>query len=304
MTPRSSTDRRLIRRFRGLLAIIVTLGLSVAAAGVRAAAGARLRNAGLPAARAVGLALLFALAAVIAAAKYHDHARTIREATPVQDRLRRATGAILSASAVLVPLALLVLMRRSGTARREVPPSYAAQPPSQAPGRQHSVDLRALLIVLAIVIGVLLLTWLVAAAVHLLRNVPVVSPIASALVMGEPDAEDEALAAALLAGRSALTGHDARAAIIACYAAMEASLEQAGVVREHSDSPSDLLRRATSPDLSGEVSQHAATLTELFREARFSTHPMTARQLDEARSALDAVTGALAEAIVNGDCAA
>ena len=296
VTP-SSTDRRLIRPFGGLLAITVALGMSVAAVGVRAAAGARLRDAGLPTADAVGLASLFAVAVIGAAAKYHDHVRTIPAATPAQERLRRATSVVLSASAVLVPFALL-LLRRPGTPSRAIPPSHPAQPPPQPPGRgRFSFDLHAFLVVLAIVIGALVLAGLAVAAVLLLRKILVASPTASTPATGESEAEDEALAAALLAGRSALAGHDARAAIIACYAAMEASLEQVGVIRERSDSPSDLLRRATSPDLPGDEAQHAATLTELFREARFSTHPMTARQLDKARSALDAVTAALAERI-------
>jgi hypothetical protein len=293
--PGGGNDRRLIRRSGWLLAIIVTLGVGVAAVGIRAAAGAGLRNAGLPTADAVGLALLFAFAAIAAAARYYDHMRAAQGGTPAQDRLRRATIAVLSASAVLVPFALL-LLRRPGTARHALPQTPSARTRSQPPDRGHaSFDLSAFLVVLAIVIGALLLAGLAAAAVRLLRETLAASPTASAPATGE--AEDEALAAALLAGRSALAGDDARAAIIACYAAMEASLEQVGIIREHSDSPSDLLRRATSPDLSGDEAQHAAALTELFREARFSTHPMTARQLDEARGALDAVTAALTERI-------
>jgi len=285
------------RRFRGLLAITATLALGVAAVGVRAAAGARLRDAGLPTADTIGLALLYAFAAIGAAAKYHDHKRTTPPASSAQERLRRATSVVLSASAVLVPAALL-LLRRPGTARREVAPPRAALPPPQPPGRGHfSFDLRAFLVALAVVIGALVLMGLLAAIVRLLRRMLVASPTASTPTTGGSAAEDEALAAALLAGRSALTGADARAAIIACYAAMEASFEQVGIIRERSDSPSDLLRRVTSPDRPGGEARHAATLTELFREARFSTHPMTAQQLDEARVALDAVAAAVAERI-------
>jgi hypothetical protein len=84
---------------------------------------------------------------------------------------------------------------------------------------------------------------------------------------------------------------------------MESSLAQAGVARERSDSPSDLLQRATGRDLPGLGTQDAATLTDLFREARFSSHPMTARHLDAARRALDSVTSALAERIRLHDAA-
>lgn len=297
MKPGRSTDRRLIRRFGGLLAIIVALGMGIAAVGVHAAAGARLRDARLPAADAVGLALLFAFAAIGATAKYHDHMRTMPAATPAQDRLRRATSVVLSASVVLVPFALL-LLRRPGAASHGVALSHAARLPPRPPDRGHfSFDLRAFLVVLAIVIGVLVLAGLVAAAIRSLRKTLVASPTESTPAARESETEDEALAAALLAGRSALAGNDTRAAIIACYAAMEASLEQVGVIRERSDSPSDLLRRATGPELPSDGAQHAATLTELFRESRFSTHPMTPQQLDEARSALDAVTAAVTKRI-------
>jgi hypothetical protein len=102
--------------------------------------------------------------------------------------------------------------------------------------------------------------------------------------------DEEALGAAVLAGRGALEG-EARAAIIACYAAMEDSLAAAGVTRLESDSPADLLRRAT---------EHAVVagpaprlLAALFREARFSTHPIGARHLDQARGALDEITAQL-----------
>jgi hypothetical protein len=102
--------------------------------------------------------------------------------------------------------------------------------------------------------------------------------------------DEEALGAAVLAGRGALEG-EARAAIIACYAAMEDSLAAAGVTRLESDSPADLLRRATEH---GVVAGPAPRLlAALFREARFSTHPIGAQHLDQARGALDEITAQL-----------
>ena len=299
MTTGVRDDRRLIRLSGGLLAITVALGMGVAAVGVRAAAGATLRDVGLSAAGGVGLAVLFVFAAIGAAAKYHDHVRSTQAATIAQERLRRATSVVLLVSAVLVPFALLLLLRRPGTPRLRVQPHAVRQPPLEQPSGKgsFSFDLRAFVIVLLIVIGVLVLAGLVAGAIRLLRTIPVVSRSASALPTGESEAEDAALADALRAGRSALAGDDVRGAIIACYAAMESSLEQAGVIRERSDSPADLLQRAMGPDLPAVAAQHAATLTDVFREARFSTHPMTARQLDEARTALDAVTAALTKRI-------
>jgi hypothetical protein len=285
----------------------VVLALAVAAVGVRAAAGATLRNAGLAVLGAVGLALLFAIAAVITAAKYREHVRTTEAANTVEDRLRQATIAVLFASAALVPFALILLHKpiTSDAVPFEIPTgppglsssSQKAQP-TLPPAKGHdSFALRTFLLVVLIAIGVLVLLWMIVTAIRLLRKLSKLTPTTSAPPLEGPTLEDEALADALLAGRAALAGDDTRAAIIACYAAMEASLEQVGVMRERSDSPSDLLQRAMSRDLPGTGTQAAVTLTTLFREARFSSHPMTAQQLESARDALDAVTATLSERI-------
>ena len=308
VTPSGSDNRRRIGRSGGLLATAVVLALAVAAVGVRAAAGATLRNAGLAGFAAAGLALLFAIAAITTAAKYREHVRTTEPTTTAEDRLRQATIAILFASAVLVPSAL-VLLHRPPAAGNGVPFSFPSGPPDSSSGspRPHpthppahghgSFGLRVFLLVVGIAIGVLVLLWMIVTAIRLLRKLTALSPTASTPPVMEAQLEDEALADALLAGRAALAGDDTRAAIIACYAAMEASLEQVGVTRERSDSPSDLLQRAMNRDLPGAGTQAAVTLTTLFREARFSSHPMTAQQLEAARSALDAVTATLAERI-------
>lgn len=310
VTQSGSDDRRRIGRSGGLLAAAVVLALAVAAVGIRAAAGATLRDAGLAIAAAVGLALLFAIAALTAGAKYREHVRSTETATTVEDRLRHATIIVLFASAALVPFTLLTLHRPAtgdagslGLGASPGPTQSAAlrtlPPTAQASTNGHgfSFDLRALLLALLIMIGVSLLAWLVAKALRLLRNVPAVSPTAAASPTTGSELEDEALADALLAGRAALAGDDTRAAIIACYAAMEASLERIGITRERSDSPSDLLQRAMNRDLPGTGTEAAVTLTALFREARFSSHPMTAQQFEAARGALDAVTATLAERI-------
>jgi Domain of unknown function (DUF4129) len=108
-------------------------------------------------------------------------------------------------------------------------------------------------------------------------------------------AEDpEGLREAVESGRSALrTLDDARAAIIACYLAMESSLADRGAVRGVADTPDELLARATETGL---VRGTAATrLTALFYEARFSSHPLDNRQRDAAEQALDELAAALAE---------
>jgi hypothetical protein len=310
VTRSGSGDRRLIRRSGGLLAAGVTLALGLAAVGVRAAAGATLRGPGLALGWAVGLALLFALAALMVATRYRGHVRTTEVPTTALDRLRQATVAVLFASAVLVPFTLILLHRPisgSGATPYPIPPPQhlptSGQPVPTIPtraaraGHHFAFDLTSLLWVLLGGLGVVLVIGLVVFGIQLLRKLPQPGAAEAGSPLAGTDADDEALADALLAGRSALAGDDARAAIIACYAAMESSLISAGVARELADSPSDLLRRAKTRDFPGTGARDATALTDLFREARYSTHPMTARHLAAARSALDSVTAALAERI-------
>jgi hypothetical protein len=102
---------------------------------------------------------------------------------------------------------------------------------------------------------------------------------------GDEPSDETALADAVAAAEVELDSHgdDTRAAIIAAYLAMERQLVASGSTRHASDTPTDFLMRAVS---ASRVSRGSATrLTELFREARFSTHPMppTARA-DAARA--------------------
>jgi hypothetical protein len=107
------------------------------------------------------------------------------------------------------------------------------------------------------------------------------------------DSED--LREAVESGRSALrTIDDARAAIIACYVAMESRLAERGAARAAADTPDELLARATR---SGVVrGTAAARLTALFYEARFSSHPLDRGQRDAAEHALGELAAALTRA--------
>jgi Domain of unknown function (DUF4129) len=101
------------------------------------------------------------------------------------------------------------------------------------------------------------------------------------------DFEDSAgLRDAVESGRAALDEiDDARAAIIACYLAMERSLAERGTARGAADTPDELLARAVQ---SGIVRGGAARrLTTLFYEARFSSHPLGDGERRGARRALD-----------------
>ena len=96
------------------------------------------------------------------------------------------------------------------------------------------------------------------------------------------------------AGAAALHGHDdPRAAIIACYAAMEQSLSGAGSPPAVADTPAEVLDRAAA---SGLVRSAAAdVLTRLFRRARYSDHVMVAGDRAAALSALSGLKADLGE---------
>ena len=114
---------------------------------------------------------------------------------------------------------------------------------------------------------------------------------AAPLVIEDPGAEE--LREAVESGRAALAEiSDARAAIIACYVAMERSLADRGTSRTAADTPDELLARAVG---AGTVRGPAAgRLTALFYEARFSTHPVAAGQRAAASAALDELAAELA----------
>ena len=122
----------------------------------------------------------------------------------------------------------------------------------------------------------------------------------------EPGAEADAepLAAALAAGARALhEDPDPRTAIIGCYAAMERSLADAGSAPRMADTPAEVLSRATAGGLVRSAS--AGTLTGLFRQARYSSHPMTEAERAAAIEALaqvqaDLDSGTLAQADLGG----
>ena len=106
---------------------------------------------------------------------------------------------------------------------------------------------------------------------------------------------------AVASGRAAMADlDDARAAIIACYAAMEAHLASRGAARGAADTPDELLGRAIDQGIvRGRAGPDGAArrLTVLFYEARFSTHELGPATRDAAISALDDLTAELADAV-------
>ena len=84
---------------------------------------------------------------------------------------------------------------------------------------------------------------------------------------------------------------DARSAVIAAYAAMERSLAERGVTRSETEAPREYLHRVLTTASGAE--RDARALTELFEEARFSTHPIPDRLRELAASALSSLRARL-----------
>ena len=90
----------------------------------------------------------------------------------------------------------------------------------------------------------------------------------------------------LAAGHAALSSSaDPRAAIIACYAAMERGFAAAGSAPAEADTPAEVLARAADAGIIR--SSSPAVLTSLFRRARYSAEPMTSADSGAAASALE-----------------
>jgi hypothetical protein len=199
-------------------------------------------------------------------------------------------GAIGAVVLVLVGLHLNVF----GPGRRTLPgirrPTAIPSPHRPRLGAGAAAHFPVTVLLYALLIAVALLA--VAACIWWARRLRPPVPLRA----GDLIAEDpERLREAVESGRSALrTVDDARAAIIACYLAMEASLAERGTARGIADTPGELLTRATE---AGQVRGTAAgRLTALFYEARFSSHPLGSGQRDAAEQALDELTADLAGA--------
>lgn len=108
--------------------------------------------------------------------------------------------------------------------------------------------------------------------------------------------EQRAVARAMAAGRAAVrdrTITDPRLAIVACFAAMEEALAGRGgeLTPQDADTPEEVLRRGVRRASLPEAAAQA--LLGLFREARFSEHPITERDRADADAALAELLDAL-----------
>jgi Domain of unknown function (DUF4129) len=204
----------------------------------------------------------------------------------VAAKLRGVLIVVLGAGLIAVAVALLLALHLH--VFTQAAPQKAAKPrislktrPTHRPGLHNG----GFDVPLSVILWVLLIVALIAAVVLSVwwsRRFRPPSRVRKDYIAADP----EDLREAVESGRSALrTVDDARAAIIACYVAMENSLAERGTTRAVADTPDELLARATESGLVR--GSAAARLTALFYEARFSSHPLGRGQRDAAEQALD-----------------
>jgi Domain of unknown function (DUF4129) len=194
--------------------------------------------------------------------------------------------AMLAIGAVLVTDLHLHFFSRPGS----LPPSLRRKSPPKLPPSSGGGGWAFHIPLGPILYGLLVIALVAAVAISIWWSARLRRP-AAPLVIEDVSAEE--LREAVAEGRAALARiDDARAAIIACYVAMERSLAERGTARAAADTPDELLARAVA---AGVVRGGAAgRLTALFYEARFSTHPLGSGQRDAASAALDELAGELA----------
>ncbi|MDU0304275.1 MULTISPECIES: DUF4129 domain-containing protein [unclassified Streptomyces] len=296
---------------RAALTVLVVAGLALAALLLRPDAGLLAKGSGPLGGNPVlvfGLALLAFFGGLSLREKYRQRVDAAGELDPVRERVTDAVSRVLLGASLVVPLLVLVLHRFGSSGDAYGPgaddgldaspfPSPAQDatrtlpPPRNAGDTGDGLDLGLTRILVGLGIA-LLVVVVVIAGLRLWRHLTRPSAPEVTATYATLDDERERLARAVDFGRRALSdGDDARAAVIACYAAMEQSLADSGVTRRASDSPQDLLERAVAGGLPTEAA--AATLTALFREARYSTHPMDAGHRDRAAAALAEIADGL-----------
>lgn len=158
-------------------------------------------------------------------------------------------------------------------------------PPARPSGRGDG-GVFGYLMATTVAFAVMVVTAAVVAARR--RQRPVKEPLAATAPAPAPrPAEPEVLAVAAERGLAEVANlsRDPRAAIIACYAAMERALAGSPEsAPQDSDTPSEVLARAVRHRALG--ADTATALVDLFTEARFSRHTMTETHREVAERAL------------------
>jgi hypothetical protein len=279
-----------------LLVVLVIAGLRGAVAAPRW--NGPLKSDGVP----IGLALEVAFGALLIVTLRRDGAaRRTAERLPYtgQDTgieppvaLRWVLKYVLGAAMIAVAVVLIsnLHLHYFGKQHAAKPPSFAKRKPSPRLGTTHGGGLTLHIPWGPILYGLLVLVLAAAVVISIWWST---RPRRPAPPLPIVDLSADELRQAVESGRAALAGlDDARAAIIACYVAMEQSLADRGARRAVADTPDELLARAVAANVIRGAA--AGRLTTLFYEARFSSHALVGGQRDAASAALDELAAELA----------
>jgi hypothetical protein len=195
----------------------------------------------------------------------------------------KATGVLLAVAALVTPFAVLFTRKPRHLGPRPLPvgpPKVSLGHAATSSGSEVWPLITGMVIAIAIVVALTL------------RKRPARVPPKNRTRLAT-------LLDSLAAGSAALNaGGEPRAAIIACYAAMERGFAAAGSAPAVADTPAEVLARATRAGLVRPAP--AETLTGLFRQARYSTHPMTSTDSRVAADALAQMRSDLSESASQG----
>ncbi|WP_242903652.1 DUF4129 domain-containing protein [Actinomadura terrae] len=265
-----------LRRLAAVGALLVLAGLALALRRDHRLPGPGDRSAGIVA----GVLVLVVACWVVA---YLFLARTSRS---------RVTALAFSTAAfgVLAVVVMVSAPSRSPSAECETVGTHCEQEPMPTPTspavfetpRPHHRAGRGTVPIGVLLLGAAVITVVAVAALgYRRRSARVAEP------SGDEPRSGALRTAVEAAGYALSTGDAPREAVIACYAAMEQALARSGAGPRPSDSPAEVLGRAAARGLIR--GENAEALTELFRRARFSRHPVTDDDVRRARDALAAV---------------
>jgi hypothetical protein len=260
----------------GLLALV-----AVTAAGHRSGGG----RAGRPSRAffdylfSAALVLMTVTAIAIVYVIWRERDRLPEDDAPARQRRTASALAMVLAIALLLVLAHRAGIRPGGLFAHHTPKvNHVSSQPGQH--RPHSLEPTAHFRWLpALLVGVLFLAFVVLAALNSARR---------RLRMTERLEAAEEVALALDDSVDDLRAEpDARKAIIAAYARMERALGAVGLARRPAEAPLEYLARALAALSASNAS--VRRLTELFRIAKFSAHPLGPSDKESAIAALVAV---------------
>jgi hypothetical protein len=274
-----------------LLAVVAATAGALRDRGLHVDAGAGVHLGGLPerwaqdlvvAVLAVGCVVSLTGLGVLARLR-----RSRRDELPDDEEEEPPPGWVRKAVALAMPAILLGALVVATARHHEPPPLAPAGPPPDAPQAPPAspappVDWWLVAgIVVVVVAGGL---------VALRRLAPPARPWGTA---ERDDRVGDALRDAVDRSLEALLAEpDHRRAVVAAYGRMEELLADVGVPRAPWEAPTEYLARVVR--LGGGRAATAATLTELFSEARFSPHPVDRASRDRAVGALVALRDELA----------